>query len=57
VWAVCDVTDAASVTAAVADVAERCGGIDVAIANAGIATAGGMRHLDPEVLAVQLDVI
>ena len=56
VWAVCDVRDGASVTAAVADVAERCGGIDVAIANAGIATAGGMRHLDPEVLAVQLDV-
>ena len=56
VWAVCDVTDAASVTSAVADVVERCGGIDVAIANAGIATAGGMRHLDPEVLAVQLDV-
>lgn len=56
VWAACDITRADSVAAAVADVVERCGGIDVAIANAGIATAGGMRHLDPDVLATQLDV-
>jgi NAD(P)-dependent dehydrogenase (short-subunit alcohol dehydrogenase family) len=55
-WAACDVTSADSVAAAVANVVERCGGIDVAIANAGIATAGGMRHLDPDVLAAQLDV-
>ena len=45
-----------SVAGAVDDVVERCGGIDVAIANAGIATAGGLRHLDPDVLAAQLDV-
>jgi NAD(P)-dependent dehydrogenase (short-subunit alcohol dehydrogenase family) len=44
------------VASAVADVVERCGGIDVAIANAGIATAGALRHLDPDVLALQLDV-
>jgi NAD(P)-dependent dehydrogenase (short-subunit alcohol dehydrogenase family) len=56
VWGVCDITDADAVTSAVADVAERCGGIDVAIANAGIATAGALRHLDPDVLAVQLNV-
>jgi NAD(P)-dependent dehydrogenase (short-subunit alcohol dehydrogenase family) len=56
VWAACDITDAEAVTGAVADVAERCGGIDVAIANAGIATAGALRHLDPDVLAVQLNV-
>jgi NAD(P)-dependent dehydrogenase (short-subunit alcohol dehydrogenase family) len=56
VWAACDITRPDSVAAAVADVVERCGGIDVAIANAGIATAGGMRHLDPDVLATQLDV-
>jgi NAD(P)-dependent dehydrogenase (short-subunit alcohol dehydrogenase family) len=56
VYAVCDITDATSVTSAVADVVDRCGGIDVAIANAGIATAGSLRHLDPDVLALQLDV-
>ena len=56
VWAACDITRADSVAAAVDDIVERCGGIDVAIANAGIATTGGMRHLDPDVLAAQLDV-
>jgi NAD(P)-dependent dehydrogenase (short-subunit alcohol dehydrogenase family) len=56
VHAACDITDAESVAQAVADVVERCGGIDVAIANAGIATAGALRHLDPDVLALQLDV-
>src|SRR3954447_24813721 len=56
VHAACGLTDAASVTGAVTAVAERCGGIDVAIANAGIATAGSLRHLDPDVLALQLDV-
>jgi NAD(P)-dependent dehydrogenase (short-subunit alcohol dehydrogenase family) len=52
----CDITDPAAVTTAVVEVVARCGGIDVAIANAGIATAGALRHLDPEVLALQLDV-
>jgi NAD(P)-dependent dehydrogenase (short-subunit alcohol dehydrogenase family) len=52
----CDITDADAVASAVANVVERCGGIDVAIANAGIATAGALRHLDPDVLAVQLNV-
>src|SRR4051794_8972320 len=52
----CDITDPRSVRAAVADVAGRCGGVDVAIANAGIATAGALRHLDPDVLAAQLNV-
>jgi NAD(P)-dependent dehydrogenase (short-subunit alcohol dehydrogenase family) len=56
VHAACDITNAASVASAVADVVERCGGIDVAISNAGIATAGALRHLDPDVLALQLDV-
>jgi NAD(P)-dependent dehydrogenase (short-subunit alcohol dehydrogenase family) len=56
VWAACDITRADSVAAAVDEIVERCGGIDVAIANAGIATTGGMRHLDPDVLAAQLDV-
>src|SRR3954451_4258181 len=51
-----DITDAASVASAVGGVVERCGGIDVAVANAGIATAGALRHVDPDVLALQLDV-
>src|SRR4051794_8441751 len=56
IHAACDITDADAVASAVADVVERCGGIDVAIANAGIATAGALRHLDPDVLALQIDV-
>jgi NAD(P)-dependent dehydrogenase (short-subunit alcohol dehydrogenase family) len=56
VWAACDITDAASVRAAVAHVVKECGGIDVCISNAGIATAGALRHLDPDVLAAQLNV-
>jgi NAD(P)-dependent dehydrogenase (short-subunit alcohol dehydrogenase family) len=52
----CDITDADGVASAIAEVVERCGGIDVAIANAGIATAGSLRHIDPDVLALQLDV-
>jgi NAD(P)-dependent dehydrogenase (short-subunit alcohol dehydrogenase family) len=55
-WAACDITDAASVRAAVADVVARAGGIDVVVSNAGIATAGALRHLDPDVLAAQLNV-
>ena len=34
----------------------ECGGIDVCISNAGIAAAGALRHLDPDVLAAQLNV-
>src|SRR3954462_8512884 len=56
IHAPCDITDADAVTRAVAEVVDRCGGIDVAIANAGIATAGALRHLAPDVLALQLDV-
>src|ERR1700754_685697 len=56
VWTACDITDQDAVTAAVAEVVERCGGIDVAIANAGIATLGAARHLDPDAFARQLDV-
>ena len=41
VWAACDIARADSVAAAVDDVVERCGGIDVAIANAGVAPPPG----------------
>ena len=52
----CDITDEASVTAAVEQVVAEAGGIDVCISNAGIATAGALRMLDPEVVAAQLEV-
>ena len=52
----CDITDQTSVEAAVHHVVERFGTIDVAVANAGIGTAGTARHLAPDVLAAQLDV-
>jgi NAD(P)-dependent dehydrogenase (short-subunit alcohol dehydrogenase family) len=55
-WAGCDITDGSSVRAAVAGIVAQAGGIDVAISNAGIATAGTLRHLDPDVLAAQLNV-
>lgn len=52
----CDITDQASVDSAIAAVADDFGGIDVAISNAGIGSAGMARHLSPDVLAKQLDV-
>jgi NAD(P)-dependent dehydrogenase (short-subunit alcohol dehydrogenase family) len=51
-----DITDQASVESAVAEAVERLGGIDLCFANAGIATTGTLRHTEPEVFAVQVDV-
>jgi len=51
-----DITDTPSIEAAIAGTLERFGGIDLCFANAGIATEGTLRHTDPEVLAVQVDV-
>lgn len=51
-----DITDTPSIEAAVAGTVERFGGIDLCFANAGIATEGTLRHTEPEVLAVQVDV-
>lgn len=51
-----DITDSTSLEAAVAGAIERFGHIDVLFANAGIATEGTVRHTDPEVFAVQVDV-
>jgi NAD(P)-dependent dehydrogenase (short-subunit alcohol dehydrogenase family) len=56
VWAGCDITDPASIGAAIEEVVSECGGIDVCISNAGIAASGALRHLDPDVLAAQLNV-
>jgi NAD(P)-dependent dehydrogenase (short-subunit alcohol dehydrogenase family) len=52
----CDITDRDAVLAAVDRVVAECGAIDVCISNAGIATAGAMRLLDPDVLAAQVNV-
>jgi NAD(P)-dependent dehydrogenase (short-subunit alcohol dehydrogenase family) len=52
----CDITESDSVAAAIEHVVAACGGIDVCISNAGIATTGALRHLDPDVLAAQLNV-
>ena len=52
----CDITDRASVAAAVGGVIDRFSAIDVAVSNAGIGTVGAARHLDPDVLAAVLDV-
>lgn len=46
-WFEADVTDAAALEAAVRGAVERFGGIDVVIANAGIATGGSVRSIDP----------
>jgi NAD(P)-dependent dehydrogenase (short-subunit alcohol dehydrogenase family) len=46
-WFEADVSDTAAIEAAVRGVVERFGGIDVVIANAGIATGGSVRTIDP----------
>jgi NAD(P)-dependent dehydrogenase (short-subunit alcohol dehydrogenase family) len=56
VWARCDITDPDSVATAIDDVVAECAGIDVCISNAGIAAAGALRHLDPDVLAAVVNV-
>ncbi len=48
VTAVADVRDREALTAAIDDLAGRLGGLDVAVANAGIATAGPLRLVAPE---------
>jgi NAD(P)-dependent dehydrogenase (short-subunit alcohol dehydrogenase family) len=46
-WFECDVTDVAELTAAVDGAVDRFGGIDVVMANAGIAPMGMTRSMDP----------
>ncbi|HXE44581.1 MAG TPA: SDR family oxidoreductase [Conexibacter sp.] len=46
-WFEADVTDTQAIQAAVDGAVERFGGIDVVIANAGIATGGSIRSIDP----------
>ena len=54
--AVADVRDAEALTGAIDDLAGRLGGIDVAVANAGIATGGPMRLIDPSTFEDTIDV-
>ncbi|HEY6892297.1 MAG TPA: SDR family NAD(P)-dependent oxidoreductase [Solirubrobacter sp.] len=54
--AVADVRDAEALTAAIDDLARRLGGIDVAVANAGIATGGPLRLVAPETVEETIDV-
>jgi NAD(P)-dependent dehydrogenase (short-subunit alcohol dehydrogenase family) len=56
VAAQCDITDPDAIAAAVDHVVAECGGIDVCISNAGIATVGALRRLDPDLVAAQLNV-
>jgi rhamnose utilization protein RhaD (predicted bifunctional aldolase and dehydrogenase)/NAD(P)-dependent dehydrogenase (short-subunit alcohol dehydrogenase family) len=46
----CDVTDQASVRAAFAKVAERFGGVDIVVSNAGAAWTGRIGEVDEEIL-------
>jgi NAD(P)-dependent dehydrogenase (short-subunit alcohol dehydrogenase family) len=52
----CDIADPDAVMGAVERVVAECGGIDVCISNAGIATAGALRLLHPDVLAAQVNI-
>jgi NAD(P)-dependent dehydrogenase (short-subunit alcohol dehydrogenase family) len=54
--AVADVQDAPGLTAAIDDLAARLGGIDVAVANAGIATGGPLRLVGPDTVEDTIDI-
>jgi NAD(P)-dependent dehydrogenase (short-subunit alcohol dehydrogenase family) len=54
--AVADVRDLAAMQAAAAKAVERFGGIDVVMANAGIASYGSLLQVDPEAVKRVLDV-
>ena len=51
-----DVTDVAALAAAVRDVVERFGGIDVVVANAGVAPVGTVLTIDPEAFERTIEV-
>jgi NAD(P)-dependent dehydrogenase (short-subunit alcohol dehydrogenase family) len=54
--AIADLRDAPGLTAAVDDLASRLGGLDVAVANAGIATSGPVHLTGPEAFEATIDV-
>jgi NAD(P)-dependent dehydrogenase (short-subunit alcohol dehydrogenase family) len=55
-WFEADVTDAASLESAVNGTVEQVGGIDVVIANAGIAAGGPMRYMEEETFRAVIEV-
>jgi NAD(P)-dependent dehydrogenase (short-subunit alcohol dehydrogenase family) len=55
-WVEADVTDQAALDAAAASTVERLGGIDVVIANAGVANLGTVRTADPDEAARTMTV-
>jgi NAD(P)-dependent dehydrogenase (short-subunit alcohol dehydrogenase family) len=55
-WFECDVTDLEALEGVVAAVVERFGGIDVVMANAGIAPAGMARSTDPAAFDATVEV-
>src|SRR5207248_1658592 len=52
----CDVRDRVAVAAAVEEVVERFGRLDVVVANAGVGAYGSFLDLDPEQLEAMIDV-
>lgn len=55
-WRECDVSNRTSVTETVDDLAEELGGLDIVVANAGIASQWSVLHGDPAVLETTLRV-
>jgi NAD(P)-dependent dehydrogenase (short-subunit alcohol dehydrogenase family) len=55
-WFECDVTDWGALERAVEGAVERFGGIDVVVANAGIASAGMTRSIDPGAFERTLEI-
>jgi NAD(P)-dependent dehydrogenase (short-subunit alcohol dehydrogenase family) len=55
-WFEADVTDPDALAAAVSTTAQRTGGIDVVIANAGVAAGGPMRYMDEETFRTVIEV-
>jgi NAD(P)-dependent dehydrogenase (short-subunit alcohol dehydrogenase family) len=51
-----DITDGDAIRGAVDEAADRLAGLDAVFANAGVATQGLLRHLDPDRFAQQVDV-
>src|SRR5690349_7993971 len=51
-----DISDEASINSAYAEAAERFGRIDVVFQNAGIASGGTLREIDPEAFARVIEV-
>ncbi len=56
IWVEADVSDRDSIEEATSEVAERLGGIDVLVSNAGIAGAGTVRTIDPDVFDRTIEV-